>query len=55
MDRGFWAEARSRGRAFFTNWSTYDASFGTKARLFAKNRGRSLRTGCCGNHGQPGC
>jgi hypothetical protein len=42
-------------RSFFTNWATYDASFGTKVRLTVRNRTRALRRGCCGNHGQPGC
>ncbi len=56
-DDGFMAELRSRGRAFFTNWSTYDAPLLTKVGLTVKNRTRSVVTlqGCCGNHGQPGC
>jgi hypothetical protein len=40
---------------FFTNWSTYDATVATKLRLTARNRVKALRTGCCGNNGQPGC
>lgn len=55
MPRGFWSEVRRRTRGFFTNWSTYDAPFGTKAGLFTRNRLRAFRYGCCGNHGQPGC
>jgi hypothetical protein len=53
---GFWEQFREHGRDFFTNWSTYDAPFTTKARMMVKNRSRSLlNRGCCGNHGQPGC
>jgi hypothetical protein len=47
--------AREHIRNFFTNWSTYDAPVTTKLRLTARNRVRALLTGCCGNHGQPGC
>jgi hypothetical protein len=54
-DGGFGDQLRHRTRAFFTNWSEYDASFGTKVGLTIKNRARALRGGCCGNHGQPGC
>jgi hypothetical protein len=46
---------RDRVRDFFTNWSTYDAPVTTKLRLNVRNRIRALRTGCCGNHGEPGC
>lgn len=55
MSDKFLAQLREHGRSFFTNWSDYDASFGEKAKLFAKNRAKAMRTGCCGNHGQPGC
>lgn len=56
-DDSFFDELRTYGRAFFTNWSEYDASFGRKVALTIKNRARSVYTlkGCCGNHGQPGC
>ena len=56
-DDGFWVQLRSYGRAFFTNWSAYDAPFLTKVGLTLKNRTRAAVTlkGCCGNHGQPGC
>ena len=49
--------ARSSRNAFFANFSTYDASFPTKVRLALANNWRKIRTrsGCCGNHGQPGC
>jgi hypothetical protein len=46
---------RVHARNFFTNWSTYDAPVSTKLRLTATNRLKALRTGCCGNHGEPGC
>ena len=49
--------ARSTGKAFFTNFSTYDAPFPTRTRLALANNWRKLRSrsGCCGNYGQPGC
>jgi hypothetical protein len=49
--------ARSAGRAFFTNFSTYEGSFPTRTRLALANSWKKLRTrsGCCGNNGQPGC
>jgi hypothetical protein len=49
--------ARSSGRAFFTNFSTYDASFATRTRLALANSWKKVRTrsDCCGNYGQPGC
>ena len=49
--------AGSGGNAFFANFSTYDAPLPTKARLALANSWRKVRTrsGCCGNHGQPGC
>ncbi len=48
---------RPSPRDFVTNWSTYDASAVTKARLAAKNSLIKLRraSDCCGNHGEPGC
>lgn len=54
---GFFAQLRTHVRAFFTNWTTYDAPLLTKVGLTLKNRTRSVLTlqGCCGNHGQPGC
>lgn len=56
-EESFWAQLRSRGRAFFTNWDTYDGPLLTKVGLTLKNRTRAVVTlqGCCGNHGQPGC
>ena len=56
-DGSWWAQLRYHVRSFFTNWTTYEASFWTKVGLTFKNRTKavvSLR-GCCGNHGQPGC
>jgi hypothetical protein len=49
--------ARSIGNVFFTNFSTYDAPFPTKVRLALANSWKKVRTrsGCCGNHGEPGC
>jgi hypothetical protein len=49
--------AKSSGRAFLANFSSYDASFRTKARLALANSWKKLRTGsgCCGQYGQPGC
>ena len=49
--------ARSTGKAFLTNFSTYDAPFLTRTRLALANNWRKLssRSGCCGNYGQPGC
>ena len=49
--------ARSRGKAFFTNLSTYEGSFPTRTRLALANSWKKFRTrsGCCGNCGQPGC
>ncbi|HZQ59111.1 MAG TPA: hypothetical protein VFA84_13810 [Acidimicrobiales bacterium] len=44
-------------RAAFSNWSTYDAPFGTKLRMVVSNNLIKIRKrqDCCGNHGQPGC
>jgi hypothetical protein len=49
-------------RDFFTNWNEYEGPVATKVWLTALNRTRALArtvgppfTGCCGNHGQPGC
>jgi hypothetical protein len=49
--------ARPSRKAFFANWSTYDASFAVKLRMAVSNTFIKLRThqSCCGNHGQPGC
>jgi hypothetical protein len=49
--------ARSSGRAFLANFSSYDAPFRTRASLALANTWRKLRShsGCCGNYGQPGC
>jgi hypothetical protein len=49
--------ARSSGKAFFTNFSDYDAPLPSRVRLALANSWKKLRTGsaCCGNHGQPGC
>jgi hypothetical protein len=43
--------------AFFSNWTTYDASFAAKLRMAASNTFIKLRKhqACCGNNGQPGC
>jgi hypothetical protein len=44
-------------RAVVNNWRTYDAPFHTKLRLAVRNTLIKIRThsGCCGNHGEPGC
>jgi len=49
--------APSGGRAFFTNFSSYDAPLPTRVQLAVANSWKKLRTGssCCGNYGQPGC
>ena len=49
--------ARSSGKAFLANFSDYDASLQTRARLALANSWKKLRSGsgCCGNYGQPGC
>jgi len=49
--------ARSGGNIFFTNFRTYDAPFPSKVRLALANTWKKVRTrsGCCGNHGEPGC
>ena len=46
----------SLGNAF-TNWDRSDLSLADKIRLTAKNQAIKARnrTGCCGNHGEPGC
>jgi hypothetical protein len=43
--------------ASIANFRTYDAPFATKVRMTFSNNWKKLRThsGCCGNHGQPGC
>ncbi|MDP9299245.1 MAG: hypothetical protein M3O98_11375 [Actinomycetota bacterium] len=46
---------RRHTRNFFTNWSASDAPVPVKIRLTVRNRVRSLRRGCCGSPGQPGC
>jgi hypothetical protein len=46
---------REHTRNFFTNWSESDLPLGEKLVVFTKNRAKALTTGCCGNHGQPGC
>jgi hypothetical protein len=49
--------AQSGGKAFFTNFNSYDAPLPTRVRLTLANSWKKLRTGssCCGNYGQPGC
>ena len=44
-------------RSFFNNFRDYDASFGDKLRLAAKNTRIKMKnkSDCCGNHGEPGC
>ena len=44
-------------RAFTPNFRTYDAPLATKLRLSLANTWKKVKThsGCCGNHGQPGC
>jgi len=48
---------QSSPAAFFSNWTSYDASFATKVRMATSNLFIKLRSrqGCCGNNGQPGC
>jgi hypothetical protein len=39
-----------------SNWSTYDAPFGVKLRLAARNvLLRARLKPCCGHPGEPGC
>jgi hypothetical protein len=49
--------ARSSGKAFLANFSSYDAPFRTRVRLALENSWKKLRTGsdCWRNDGQPGC
>jgi hypothetical protein len=44
-------------RALVDNWRGTDASAAEKCRMTLANNWTKLRTGsgCCGNHGQPGC
>lgn len=44
-------------RHFVNNFRTYDAPLAVKIRLFVKNQAIKARkgSGCCGNHGEPGC
>jgi hypothetical protein len=43
-------------RSFFTNWSSSDAPLPKKIALTFKNRGiATVKGGCCGHHGEPGC
>jgi hypothetical protein len=43
-------------RDWVSNWAGYDAPFGTKARLAARNLARRARfRPCCGHPGEPGC
>jgi hypothetical protein len=46
---------RRHTRTFFTNWTASDAPISTKLQLTVRNRVKALRTGCCGNPGEPGC
>ena len=49
--------SRPSPQAFLANFRSYDAPLATKLRLSAANTWKKVRThsGCCGNHGQPGC
>jgi hypothetical protein len=49
--------ARPSFQAFTANFRTYDAPLGEKLRLSWANTWKKVTThsGCCGNHGQPGC
>ncbi len=49
--------ARPSFRAVVTNWRTYDAPFGAKLWMLARNNWTKLRrrSDCCGNTGEPGC
>jgi hypothetical protein len=44
-------------RAFFRNFSTYDAPFATKLSMAVRNTLIKIRThsNCCGHPGEPGC
>ena len=47
---------REHVSGFFTNWRNPDYGVVEKVGLTVRNRARSLvNSGCCGNHGQPGC
>jgi hypothetical protein len=50
---------RNRGSIgqLVTNWNEYEASFGKKLALAARNLtwGRLRHRTCCGHDGQPGC
>lgn len=48
---------RPSPKAFFNNWTNPKWSWSEKMRLSAKNTAIKLKnqTGCCGNHGEPGC
>lgn len=43
--------------SFLTNFSTYEAPLRRKLSLAVRNTATKWRTrsGCCGNHGEPGC
>ena len=43
-------------RNVISNWSTYEAPFGTKLRLAGRNMLlRARLRPCCGHPGEPGC
>jgi len=52
---------RHVGRAsfahLFSNWDSYEASFGKKLALALRNAtlGRARYGTCCGHYGEPGC
>jgi hypothetical protein len=50
-------EDRPSLSALFSNFRTYEAPFHVKVRLAVRNTLIKIRThsGCCGNHGEPGC
>jgi hypothetical protein len=51
----FLDRVREHGRDFFTNWSGSELPVAKRLGVTARNRVKALVTGCCGNHGQPGC
>ena len=48
---------RPSPRQFLGNWKTSDLPFPAKVGKLIKNNAKKAVTlsGCCGNHGEPGC
>jgi len=49
--------ARASAGDYFNNWARTDLSLREKVQMSTKNTAIKLknRSGCCGNHGEPGC